>query len=362
MRVRGGVFGELNHDTTTVPTRAPGPFSDVLAGQGRFIGVSHARGGLDLLVERLNPRRVWLPAYLCEALLTARVQERACFFGVGNALEIAPDAVGGLDIAQNDLFVAIAYFGHTPDLDTLESVRARGARVVVDASGALLTEGLERSADYLLASPRKFVGVPDGGLLVPVGDAPWFDAPVLDNWTEVSLAIEAIQGRAAFDLRGGDGVERSWFTAFSAAERAAPGSPRAMHTDTMIALGRVDWLAVARRRRANFLCLADGLRDRVGLPVQLLRSSLDEGEVPLGAFVVFDNVHIRDKARAALHAAGIYAPVHWSLEGVVPACFEREHDLSARCLTLVCDQRCNDRDMFETLDVLGAMASRERPA
>lgn len=360
VRVRGGVFGEFDCNAPTVATRAPGPFGEALAGRGRYLATSHARGGLDHLVERLNPRRVWLPAYLCGALLTRHVRSRAWFYGVGGHLEIGSDVVDGMDISSGDLFVAIAYFGGIPNADALRSAQVRGARVLVDASGALLTEGLERSADYLLASPRKFVGVPDGGLLVPVGNAPWFDTPTLDAWDDAPLAVHATRGRAAFDLLGGNGPDRAWFTAFSAAERAAPSSARAMLPQTMTALGRMDWLAVARRRRANFLVLAEGLRYRTDLNLQLLRTSLDDGEVPLGAVVVFEDAQARDAARAALHAAGIYAPVHWTLDGVTPAHFERERDLAARCLTLVCDQRCDELDMFETIDILSASASCER--
>lgn len=356
-RVRGGVFGAL--EASAHPSPAPGSFAAALSGRGRCVATSHARGGLDLLVERLDPRRVWLPAFLCDALLTARVGPRARFYGLGEDLALDAEAIDALALGPDDLFVAIAFFGRAPERAVLERVRERGARVLVDASGALLTGGLEAAADYLLSSPRKFVGVPDGGLLVPVGDAPWFEPAALDAWSDVALALEAVRARAAFDARGGDGPEREWFASFSAAEEAAPDGPRAMHPRSREALARADWVAIAERRRANHRSLAKGIAADDDLRVRLLHPELGDDEVPLGAFAIFDEPGARDAARSALYAACIYAPLHWSLDGVVPSDFAREHDLASRCLTLVCDQRYDERDMRETIEVLGAAARGE---
>jgi len=359
-RVRGGVFGLVDASAPIVKTPAPGSFAAALAGRGACIATSHARGGLELLVERLDPTTVWLPAYLCDALLTPRVRERARFFGVGERLELDEGRIGALPIEKDDLFVAIAYFGRAPEVPALDVARSAGARIVLDASGALLTAGLERSADYLLASPRKFVGVPDGGLLVPVGDAPWFEGDVdLAPWPAAARAREAGAARAAFDARGGDGEERDWYAAFVEAERAAPDEPRAVDAATPDRLRRVDWAAVARRRRDNHAVLARAFERANDLRAQLLHPDLGADAVPLGAFCVFDGEEARDAARAALYAASIYAPLHWSLDGVVPRSFEAEHDLAARSLTLVCDQRYDERDMIETVETMRVAARGE---
>jgi dTDP-4-amino-4,6-dideoxygalactose transaminase len=207
--------------------------------------------------------------------------------------------------------------------------------VLEDACHALLTEDLGREADFLVFSPRKFVGVPDGGLLVRAGTRPLPDValvPAPEAWWRGALA--AVESRHQFD-RGEPG--REWFPTFQAAERGAPSGPYAASALSRTLLtSAVDWSDVARRRRANWKVLAAALGDVALFPM------LPDGVVPLGFPV---RVPRRDEVREALFAHDIYPPVHWPLAGVVPEAFEESHRLAAEIMTLPCDQRCGPADM-----------------
>lgn len=338
--VRGGVFA-LEPEALGGPAPpAPGPFADALRGRGRFLATSHARGALDWLVRFLDAPRVWLPAYLCDALLGGAVRERAAFYPVDERLEPLPGDWRGR-IGADDLTVAIAYFGWPPSAALVDALRTTGARLAVDASQALLSTGIERDADYLFASPRKFVGVPDGGLLVPVGDAPWPAAlPQLEPWDQLAAARAAGAARRDFDARGGNGGERDWYDLFRAAEGAAPEEAHALSDDTRRRLGHgVDWDAVVRARRANWSRLAVGLEDR------LLFGELSAGVVPLGCPLRLRDGDEADRVRTALYAEAVYAPRHWDLGTAVPTDYVDAHRLSRRQLTLPCDQRYDGEDM-----------------
>ncbi|QDU68459.1 hypothetical protein [Engelhardtia mirabilis] len=350
-KVIGGVFA-LESRGGAERSPAAGPFRDALAGRGRFLAASHARGALDWLVGFLEPARVWLPAYLCDALLSDRVRPRASFFDVDQ--DLVPSTGNWLDrLAPGDLVAPIAYFGWPIRGGLLGALRERGATIVVDASQALLTEGTQIGADYLLASPRKFVGVPDGGLLVPVEDAPWPDAlPELIPWRAVTEALVAGRERREFDAAGGNGPERGWYAHFAAAESAAPTDARSCADDTAQRLAAVDWRAVAAARRANWEVLAAGLEGR------LIFGQLPAEVVPMGCPVRFTSGPERDAARAALHAAAVYAPWHWDLEGAVPATHVAAHGLAARTLTLPLDQRYGAGDMARVLRTLEPVLAR----
>jgi selenocysteine lyase/cysteine desulfurase len=59
----------------------------------------------------------------------------------------------------------IDYFGFDRARSWATAANARGAWVLEDASQALLSHGVGSSADFVVFRPRKFLGVPDGGIL-----------------------------------------------------------------------------------------------------------------------------------------------------------------------------------------------------
>jgi dTDP-4-amino-4,6-dideoxygalactose transaminase len=329
-RVIGGVFGLEPLPSAQVRPNGPPPFARAPA-----LWTVNGRSAIRVLSHALRPRQVWVPSYLCDAVLVGLSDPGAArFYEVSADLAVAGGA--WLDeVRAGDLVVMIDYFGFPARPDLVAAVRGRGACVLEDACQALLTEGVGQEADFVVFSPRKFVGVPDGGLLVQTGARP---LPVVDLalpppawWREARAATE---GRRDFD-RGSGG--RDWFPAFQRAEREAPsGAYAASELTRSILCGAVDWPGVSERRRANWGILAAALGDVAVFPV------LPAGVVPLGFPV---RTPLRDAVRDALFAHEIYPPVHWPLVGVVPGRFAGSHRLAAEIMTLPCDQRYEGTEM-----------------
>jgi hypothetical protein len=329
-RVIGGVFGLEPLPSAPARPTVPPPFARAPA-----LWTVNGRSAIRVLCSALRPRQVWLPSYLCDTVRLGLTDPRSVRFYEVNA-DLAVAARAWLDEVQaDDLVVLIDYFGFPAPADVAAAARARGACVLEDACQALLTEGLGQEADFLVYSPRKFVGVPDGGLLVQTGARPLPDAllaPAPPAWWRGALV--AVESRRDFD-RGG--AARDWFPAFQAAEREAPsGAYAASALSRSLLTTAVDWSAVAARRRANWAVLAAALGDVAVFPV------LTAGVAPLGFPI---RVSRRDQVREALFAREIYPPVHWPLAGVVPEGFQESHGLSAEIMTLPCDQRCSPADM-----------------
>ena len=319
LSIIGGMFG-LERDLKAHASGLP-----IL--KGHQLLLANARSGIAILYDQLRPRQVWVPSYLCSTMLQGII-DRTClrFYPVDGQMEVS--RAWFTEVSRNDLVVFIDYFGILCNRSLLQEVSARGAWVLEDASQALLTCGAGEFADFVLFSPRKFLGVPDGGILVSrhgvLGQLRLDPTPA--NWS--MKAIAAVVLRREFDLYGG---ERPWYTLFHEIEQESPIGYYAMTGLSWELLQHgFDYDQIARRRLSNYGMLLDHLRQFALFP------HLPAGCVPLGFPVRMKN---RDHVRRHFFEHGVYPPIHWPIRDVVPREFSESHQLNAEIMTLPCDQR-----------------------
>ena len=347
-RIIGGMFGlELSGSL-------PGPGGDAppafLRGQHHLLAT--ARSGLLLLARSLAPPQIWLPSYLCSVIVEAirRSGSAVRFYAIDANLRI-PHEDWLHEVRAGDLVVFIDYFGFNEWSNCGAEAMRRGAWIVEDACQAMLNEQFCQHSHYVICSPRKFFGLPDGGVLLAHAGARLpgceLPPPPAEWWLE---AFAASQLRAEFDRHGGD---RKWFELFSKTDPAGPTEPFGMSELSALLLNhRIDCAEAARRRRGNYRFLAAELRDLAMFP------DLPSGVVPLGFPV---RLRDRDRVRHAMFRAEIYPPVHWPIAGVVPTDFKASHQLAAEIMTLPCDQRYTETEMSRMLDCLKAANPKSPP-
>ena len=284
----------------------------------------NARSALFLLVQKLRPQRIWLPSFLCPELLTIPIKTStpSAFYNVDE--DLRPD-LSSLKARTGDLVVCISYFGlFSFSSDAIESLRSDGITVVEDGSQDFFAAYRVKSqADYLLLSPRKFMGVPDGGILIALNSPdPWSKGVDLHSapadWFEKAMA--ACEGRRLSE-------KSKWYEAFVESEGTAPIGPYKMSDISRRIIDTIpvtDW-AAARRR--NYRHLAKRLAEFA------LKPTLASDQVPLGFPI---RCEMRDAIRLKLFRSAIYPPVHWMLP---------DHRLSAKIMTLPSDQRYSEEDM-----------------
>jgi dTDP-4-amino-4,6-dideoxygalactose transaminase len=304
---------------------------------GRDLLLVNGQSGLSVLIDLLSPANVWLPSYLCVSALlepVKRSQAAPRFYEVNYDLAIG--SLQWLDrVRRGDLVVLIDYFGFPCDEVCVHRTKAQGAWVLEDACQALLSQRADTHADFVLFSPRKFVGVPDGGILslnreIDL-DGLRLESPPADWWLK-SLSASLL--RREFDVHGG---EHPWFELFQETEAEAPLGGYAMSELTKTLLMRCfDYDDIAQRRRRNYGVLLEALGH-----LAIFRD-LPAGVVPLGFPM---RVGDRDRLRQGLFEQRVYPPVHWPLEGAVPPQFGASHRLAADIMMLPCDQRCDVADM-----------------
>jgi hypothetical protein len=189
-------------------------------------------------------------------------------------------------------------------------------------------------SDYIIFSPRKFIGVPDGGIFWPekTQNFPGADfPPAPGQWLVRALRASIL--RSEFDRYGG---KRSWFKMFQSAEADGPMEPCRMSDLSAAILQIVDWSTIKKRRRRNYEFLSSELGDLA------IFHDLSPAVVPLGFPIRLPN---RERVRRSLFNDRIYPPVHWDVAGLVSPEFAASHRLASKIMTPPCDQRYDQDDM-----------------
>jgi dTDP-4-amino-4,6-dideoxygalactose transaminase len=309
------------------PAVVPGPVAESLwdrwtGGWAHAAAFSTARSALAALLRRQQPRRLWLPAYVCQTVLDGAAGVPVSWYAVDGRLQVDLGQVGA-----GDAVLVVNYFGRSA------LAERRPDLFVIEDRAQALDPDQPPFGDVLLYSPRKLFGVGDGGLLVSNQALPTPDAPGDDAlWT-------ANDARA----RDPDGLgPGAWRPAFIAREAGFEPDGRAMSGRTLAALQGLDWRPEAAARRANWAVLAASLPDLALWPDR------EAAFAPLAFPILVEDATAMG---AWLADRRIWAPRHWA-EIPSPASFAEAHDLARRCLSLPLDGRYGAEDMARIVEAV----------
>ncbi len=166
-------------------------------------------------------------------------------------------------------------------------------------------------AACILYSPRKFLGVPDSGVLVSDARPEPSAAQLIEPPRGV---VEFARSRCPLRRRSFDltGQPDNWFDLFQRVESEFPVGPYRASDLSKTLLGRASTTkTIAAQRRANYWKLSNLLGDFALFP----ELPAGRGSFGLSGARAPD---ARDRILRRLHAQRIYAPVHWRIDDVVP--------------------------------------------
>jgi dTDP-4-amino-4,6-dideoxygalactose transaminase len=298
----------------------------------------NARSAFAALIRALAPPTVWLPAWLCRDMVQPAWADRVCFYPVDPGFRPDLTAVG-TQARAGDLLLVLAAFGLPVDEATQAFIARRPDLHFVEDRAQALDAGIGSGAGWTLYSPRKLFGVADGGLLVAD-----------DN--EVTLPRpEAVADAAALwrapDLRAADPAGHDnalWHAANQTKEAAMAVTGEAMTADSLQLLATTPLSTLTEPRLRNWKALDERLRHWSALPSNLTAP-------PLG-YVLNLEPATRDRLRARLNAARVFAAVHWPELASPADSYPREHSWTRRLLTLPCDHRYGAAEMAAIADLV----------
>lgn len=290
-----------------------------------FTAFVNARSALHALIRQLDPPCVWLPSFICDAVAEGVPRTRQRFYAISETLSADTQALAAA--TAGDMVLGVNYFGFGPDEAFLRFVATRPDLVFVEDCAQCAMPG-PAWGDWRLFSPRKVVGVADGGILL--GTRPGATLPQPGTAPDDPAAI----WRASL-LRYEDPHQEGvtpWHPENQAKEARMRVESAGATRLSLALLGALDPQDMVRRRRENFAAL----QTAIGAYRLPLRERADSAPF---AFPVQLAPQERDTVLRGLHAKGIYAAIHWRDLPVDPRTFKQAHALSHRLISLPCDQR-----------------------
>lgn len=277
------------------------------------------RAALRAALECAGITRVMLPSYICDSVIQAIIDAGAVVetYRLDDSLypKCLPDS-----LPDKCALLYVHYFGLCAANVKRLLQEIPSNQLIIDNSQALFA--LPTKALATIYSPRKFVGVPDGGLLVASG----LEINVPEDEDKGSFArMRHLLLRMAYTAQNG-------YPDYIESEKSLENTqPLRMSRLTSRILASIDMTTVKRWRRENYLALATSL-DKYND----IKWELDSESVPLcyPLIVGWEVEHLRK----ALAGKGIYIPTYWPdarprvSDGI-------EHLLTNCCLAVPCDQR-----------------------
>lgn len=297
---------------------------------GKAHSFRNARSALRHVLTSLRPPRLWLPAYACAEIAQAALglSVELAYFPIDSRLEPEVSFLRKA-LSPGDAVLAINYFGRPIGPDPRRLVSDRPDVVWIEDCAQSLDTGVPPFSGLRLFSPRKLLGVPDGGILVDKeGRLP---PPDLKAGSVARFAYPSLLRKHDID----DSNNTVWYAAFHRAETAMTVSTDAMSRVTREVLDRASLAKLAARRVRNFAALAEDLS-----PYAVF-DDRSPNWAPLGFPILVSDP---GALVATLAKDCIFAPRHWRALAM-PTPPREACSLSRHMVTLPCDHRYDDKDM-----------------
>lgn len=317
--------------------RAIGGFFELeLSGTGAFPHQDgrryrSARTAFAALLQARRPARVWMPRYLCDSMLLPPLAADIPYvwYDLTDGLDIPRD----IALADDDIIVYVNYFGILDGNVPGILADFGPSNVVLDYSQALYSPPQDCLAT--IYSFRKFVGVPDGGVLHTALAVP----PAAPG---VAGGVSHLVGRLI------DGPEPHYGQYVSNENGFDDLTVTGMSPLATRVLRSIDWGHTRRARTANFAALHAALNDSNGFPV-----AFPAGAAPLCYPYLTANAA---ELRAALAARRVYTPVYWKDALARSGAGSLEARLVNHLVAIPCDQRYTIDDMQYVASLIKSIA------
>lgn len=305
----------------------------------------NARSCLATLVEAIDIKRLWLPAYICNTLLPLADFARLEFYPMVEPFTADLDFLSE-KVKADDAVLFVDYFGISCGSD-IKELRRRAVDVLFIEDASMALNPGPASGDWRIFSPRKLMGVPNGGVAFCHVEK-WSlkrDVARDPRPRPVNAMTSLIPVAARLENPLDNGI---WYPLYQKSEAEQCVDVHAgISRVTLSVLSQIDCAHLTSKTITNQNLLAK-------LTEKLAHTPLDESgsrlldKYPLsGLPVVVDNP---DAVVKIMANEGVFCARHWKDIPERPSVCAASKTLSERQLTLPCDHRYNSDDMKRVAD------------
>lgn len=320
----GGYFGE---------EELTGKFNSFIHENGVLLNLGRNAFRYICLSLPNKVRRIYIPRYTCSVIWRSLFWTGVeYFYRINNDMEIAED----IRLGENDYIVVNNYFGIK---DTyIEHLSHRyGNHLIIDNAQAFYAPVIPDT--YAFYSPRKFFGVPDGGVAYTANNSKPVSCKEKDDSYDRLRHLQ---------LRKEKGAEAG-FATYQLNENKLDNLPMQLMSEyTHDVLSGIDYESAKEKRIANYMILNEALGKMNALP-------LPQNETFVCPMVYPFIGHGDNKAlREALCINRIYTATYWPNIGSVTNNGTFEEFLVHNLIPLPIDQRYGEEDMRKIVNIIGA--------
>lgn len=322
---------------------------------------SSGRGAIRLCLEQIkcDSKIVLLPYFTCDSVIEPFADNgyKIIYYEIETDFSIDTDKLDAL-IQQNNpsILYLQSYFG----FDTLKGInryidklkKETQIRIVEDITHALLGTYNYTNADYYVGSLRKWLEIPDGGILISK-DSMIDSAKVHQReCTEiVNLFKEASKLKYDYSINVTPENKDQFRKLFYKAEDLLNNQKEIFPISQVskYILSTSDFSKIKECRIKNYNFLFQNLSEVKSL--NLVFSKSDEETAPL--YFCVECKGIRNEVQKKLAAEGIYAPVIWPKSDYLSEIHNNnEHFFYDDLLSIPCDQRYNLSSITNIVNIL----------
>lgn len=283
-----------------------------------------ARSAFVSLLEQLNVNSIWMPRYICDSMINAVTRQgiQIYFYSINQNFEIA----GNVTPSRSTPLLYVNYFGLC-EPQAQEVINRFGPdSVIIDNAQALFSKPFDCLGT--IYSPRKFFGLPDGGLL-------YTSHPDITEPEEIDVSSGSRLGHLISRLT--NSPEKA-YEQFQKAEQAISKMPVLRMSDlTTRLLHSVDYEAAKLARNRNAGYLQDCFREYNQLELHINAETAPLCYPLLPA--------VKTAGRSEFINNRVFLPCYWPEVDYRPNTSIYENSLVANGFFIPCDQRYQKNDL-----------------
>lgn len=318
---------------------------------------SSGRGAIKLLLSHLPQVKIaLLPEYTCSSVI-APMEEMGvtcCYYPVNKDFSVDEGIL--FDLIEK-FSPQMVYFQSYYGFDTLKSIKQtyqliqqKGMLVVEDITHSWLCDFNTTDADYSVASLRKWLEIPDGGVLLSDKHALDFDMNGEESAMIVSEFVKASEWKEKYfstlDPSDKEAFRQHYVNAKDLLQQDT--TVYRMSSVAQSVLAQVDFGDIIKKRRENAAFLHQNIKSEW---VASCGVKFTDDATPLyyPIYVKGD----RKKLQQALAVNDIYCPVHWPVPSQAAQLIGEEGVyIYSHVLSLICDQRYDEDDMKAIVQII----------